>query len=234
MLNSIIKITKKSEQGLSLSIIRHTSIEYANLVEELIEEGKAEIFITHYSSLPSDEWVVPAGCYNVMKDNETEHPGALTFMRIYLGIDDLGIGLKISDVLKNVNSMEKYAKWLKDNNKKLIDLTNMQEIELIPNQLDDNTKNWIKSKKWYTYNDTIESCLNQSLKFEKDNTDHQQIDLYDDLMLLYNTNKNKYSDAIEEAKKDIELLKENIKYRNIVNKWLQNQIQTAKIQTIIK
>jgi hypothetical protein len=43
VLNSIINITKKSGQGLSLSIIRHSSIECANLVEELIKEGKDSV-----------------------------------------------------------------------------------------------------------------------------------------------------------------------------------------------
>jgi len=233
MLNSIIKLTKETGQGLALSIIRVASPEYGRLVDELIEEGKVDIHIKHYSMLPSDEWVVPAGCYFAIKDDETYHPGALIFMRMYLEIEDLGVGLKISKVLKDVHSMENYAKWLKDNEQKLIDLVNMKEIEFIPNQLDDNTKNWIKDKTWYKNNDTVESCLNLSEKVSKENGDNTQLDLYDQLMPLYNTDKSRFVKEIEDSKIDIEKLKENIKNRNKVNNWLKSQTQTDKIQTLI-
>ena len=234
MLNKIIHLTKETGQGLALSIIRAKSSEYAKLVDELIDEGKADIYVKSFSFLPSDEWVVPAGCYFAIKDDDTNHPGALIFIRMYLGKEDLGIGVKISNILKNVDTMELYTKWLRDNEKQLIDLTNMQEIEFIPNQLDEDTNNWIKEKTWYINNDTIESCLDQSEKVLKDDGDNSQLDLYEQLIPLYNSNKDKYSNEIEEAKIDIKKLKENIKYRKITNKWLQNQTQTDKIQTIIK
>lgn len=233
MLNSIIKITKETGQGLALTIIRCASSEYAAFVDELIEEGKAELYTKHYSYLPSDEWVVPAGCYFAMKDEDTHHPGALTFIRMYLGIDDLGLGVKPIDVLRNPFSMGKYTEWLNDNEKQLIDLVNMKEIEFTPNQLDDNTKNWIKDKTWYTNNDTVESCLNQSEKVSKDDGDKKQLDLYDQLMPLYNTDKSRFVKEIEDSKIDIEKLKENIKHRNKVNNWLKTQTQTDKIQTLI-
>ena len=232
MLNSIINITKKNGQGLALTIIRAKSSEYAEFVDELIKEGKVDIYVKTYSFFPSDEWVVPAGCYFAIKDDDTEHPGALIFMKMYLGIEDLGLGgVKIFEILKKVDYMERYTKWLKDNEKQLIDLINMKEVEFIPNQLDDNTKNWIKSKKWYTNNDTIKSCFEQSLKAEND--DKQKLDLYLELNPLYKLDRVKYSKEIYDTDEKIENIKDEMKNRNIVNKWFRSQTQTDKIQTLI-
>ena len=127
--------------------------------------------------------------------------------------------------------MERYTKWLKDNEKQLIDLINMKEVEFIPNQLDDNTKNWIKSKKWYTNNDTIKSCFEQSLKAEND--DKQKLDLYLELNPLYKLDRVKYSKEIYDTDEKIENIKDEMKNRNIVNKWFRSQTQTDKIQTLI-
>jgi len=236
MLNKIIHLTKETGQGLALSIIRAKSSEYAKLVDELIEEGKADIYVKSFSFLPSDEWVVPAGCYFAIKDDDTTHPGALIFIRMYLGKEDLGIGVKISDMLKNVGNMERYTKWLKDNENKLIDLTNMKEVELTSEQfqIDDDTKKWITQKTWYINNDDVKTCLIQSTKMLNDGNDKSQLDLYNELMPLYNSDKERFHKEIEDSKKKIKEIKDSIKYRKITNKWLQNQTQTDKIQTIIK
>lgn len=232
MLNSIITLTKKTGQGLALTLIRKASPEYGQIVDDLIKDGKVDIFIVHYGTLPSDEWVVPAGCYSVMKDNGNKHPGALTFIRLYLGIEEIGLNIKSKDILKNVGFMTKYVKWLKDNEQELINLTNMQEIEIILDELDNDVIGWIKSRGWYIDNLTIEKCFNSSMSVV--NNYEEQLNMSNDLLSLYNEDKIHYADKIQITIKEIELLENKIKYRKIANQWLKTQTQTENIQTLIK
>lgn len=168
-----------------------------------------------------------------MKDDDNEHPGALSFIRFYLGINDIGIGIKLQDVSKDKNFMSRYTTWLNDNEKELIDLINMNTLESNSDELDSECIKWIKSKEWYINNEKVEICLKLSNECLIKRQDDDTLKICQQLKPLLNTNKIKYSKEIEKNNIDIINAKIGLRCRKLVNTWFLSQEQDVNIQTVI-
>lgn len=227
LLNKIITITRKTGQGLAGRIIRHSSREMSILLDELIEENLIYAHMERFSTLPDEEWLFPIGCYNLFGDSDKR---ALTFMRLYLGHDDLGLNVKPIQVLGNVDFMKGYVEWLERNEKSLLDMVNMKDVEDTSDLLSEKEVKWVKKRKWFIENWEISKCLRTSSQTDLDN---EQISINERLLVLYNTNKEKYKDKIDESKSDILKIKAGMKMRARINRWLESQDPKAKIQEVL-
>ena len=112
--NAVVEIYKKTGQGVP-GFVR-TRLD-PSVIDELISEGKLKIVETKYNYLPNDEWICLTNVYCV--EEEIKDMRVLSFMRVYLNIDDLGLGLKLNDVLSNENFMKEYNIWLEKNKEQL-------------------------------------------------------------------------------------------------------------------
>lgn len=226
MYNSIVKMTVETGQGLAGTIVRNASHEYSLLLDELLEDGLIDRYIKSYSLLPSDEWIVPKGCYIAIKDNDNEHPHALSFIRFYLGVkDDLSIHIK-----QSVPFMENYIKWLKDNEQGLIDLVNLKELDYLTIELSEKDIKWVQSKQWYINNESVSTCYDESVKkLVKDN----KINDVNKQMLDLCKNISKYKEKTIELKEEIRKHEKFGRIRKHVNDWLWIQDQSLSIQDII-
>lgn len=225
MYNSIVRVTVASGQGLAGSIIRRASLETGPLLDELLEDGLIERYVNS-----TGEWIVPTGCYMVFRD-EVRYPNALTFVRLYLGITDLGLGTTPKDFLKNIPFMEKYMLWLRDNEQALIDLVNLKEMDYLSIDLDEKDIKWIKSKDWYEKNLTVTECHSNSEKKLRKNI--ETININNKILKLCTEGGSKYRDKATEAKDEIEKLKKFNRTRKHINDWLLTQNQSLCIQDLI-
>jgi hypothetical protein len=239
LLNAIINITRETGQGLTGVLIRAKGL--GDIVDELIEEGKITSTIDRYNHLPDDEWLLPVGCYNMWKDDVYGKSGngwSLTFIRMYLGIDDLGLGMKPIDALKNVDLMKGYSKWLEQNGKGLIALVNLKdakeenpkEIVFSKEELD-----WIETRGWYQKNDKVSEALKASLEKENSKDDEKEFQIHQELLSLYTSDdsyRKKYAKDIVVSEKFIADYPKLKKMRSKLNRWLESQPQTKKIQDV--
>jgi len=182
--------------------------------------------------MPNEEWIVPKGCYNAIKDEREGANGALTFIRMYLNRDDLGLNTKISDVIKKPDFMKRYSDWLTKNEKALIDLVNLKELDYTPDVLNEKEIEWLKSRNWYTDNLTVSECYKESSGLSASKNDNDIIDSLSKLIKLCERDS-RYKDDVEKYKLELEDEKKCLKYRRQVNNWLQSQKQDEKIQNII-
>lgn len=107
---AVVNLYKKTGQGIP-SFIK-TKID-PSIIDELISEGLLKIVETKYNYLPNDEWICLTNVYCV--EEEMNDMRVLSFMRIYLGIEDLGLGLKRTDVITNDKFMIEYHSWINKN-----------------------------------------------------------------------------------------------------------------------
>lgn len=111
---AVVELYKKTGQGVPGFI--KTKIN-PKIIDELVSDGKLKIVTTNYSYLPNEEWICLTGVYCPEEDSDMR---SYSFMRLYLKIDDLGLGLKMKDVLSNENFMKEYNIWF-NNNKDLLE-----------------------------------------------------------------------------------------------------------------
>jgi hypothetical protein len=231
--NSVVRITRESGQGLSGRILRFKSSEFGDFLDELIEEGKLDSYVESFSYMPNEEWIVPKGCYNSIKDDREGANGALTFIRMYLNREDLGLNTKISDVITKPDFMKRYSEWLTKNEKALIDLVNMKEIEYTPDELKENEIKWIKTRGWYSDNLSVFECYEKSSNSSSIKNDSDLIGKLTEIIKLCKDIP-KYKDDVEKHKLELKEMNSGVKIRKNVNNWLQSQKQDEKIQNIVK
>jgi hypothetical protein len=233
VLNSIIDMTRITGQGVP-GFIRVKGL--GSIIDELIIEKKITSTTIKFSTLPDDEWFIPVDCYNVWKDKEN---AALTFVRMYLGIEDLGLGQKPKDILSHVELMERYVEWLKVNEKELIKMVNLKNVaeefeDITTMTFSKEEIDWVKSRRWFKENEKIAQCLKLSLEHIQENNDDEIISLNKRLLKLYESDSEKYKEKIIEAKKEISDIPKLQRLRLKLNKWLEGQVQNKKIQDIFK
>lgn len=239
---SLIKIQKESGQGLS-GIVKIKSQEYSQYLDELIEEGLVKACHTGGSigHPESNIFYMPTKGYNVWEDEGTDgnyshHKGRyLNFVRLYLGLVKMeSNGLLepgLLTYLQNPEIMKEYSDWLTRNDKALKEMLGLdnsyngieENIQLTTDEI-----NFIKAKSWYENNNTIDKCLQKSI--EGISSDNDIISLNKQLIPLYKTDLVKYGSDLKKAEDEIENI---TTIRKKVNKWLESQDQTAKIQSII-
>lgn len=235
-----ISIQKETGQGLS-GIVKIQSNECANYLNELIEEGLAISCDTGGSigHPESNIFYLPTKGYNVWNDENGRY---LTFVRIYLGIVSLEYlgplepGLK--NYLQNPEFMKQYSDWLSKNEQSLRVMQNLDEtyygvnngLQFNSDGLSNGDIEWITSRKWYTDNNTILKCLNDSINSL--NLQEEEIKVSEKLILLYKTDK-KYSKEMDELSSVMKDVKKQILIRKRVNDWLSSQNKRKKIQSLL-
>ena len=199
------------------------------LIDELIADGLITSTTESYTHLPHDEWLLPTGCYNIWTDEKFTN--ALSYIRLYLGADDLGLGVKPITAMRSPEYMKQYAEWLETNEQGLEDLRNLEEVVLDPSNLkfSEEETEWICGREWYKNNSTVEKSLKDSIDAFGNYDELQEIN--GKLLRLYGSIP-KYAEQAEKTKRNIELDKKHKAYRRRFNEWLATQEQTVQIQSV--
>lgn len=245
----IVDITKKTGQGLS-GIVKVKSLEIANWIDELIEEGLVEGCHTGGSlgHPESNIFYIPTKGYNLWKDDGTDgvyiqHKGRyLTEIRYYLGIlkeeddyekDDVKnfTSPSMTRLGRNPKFMKSYAEWLDRNHKELEIMLNLDDYYDEPEiKFTEKEIEWLKSRNWFKENQTIKECYEASK-----NANSQKSPLQKQLLTLYKSDTSgKYAKEQEALEKEMEEDKNNEYTRKKVHKWFDTQKLTSKIQTAFK
>ncbi len=261
---AVIEIQKKLGQGMSgiIRVLGEGSDERGEHLDELIKEGLLKACDTGGSMghPESNVFYMPTKGYNVWEDDGTDgkysrHKGRyLTYVRFYLGCMEKEADESRSDLynaihpseqalVRNVEFMEDYAKWLVRNNESLKIMVSLEEDYYkatktkAPTKLNPFSKEdikWIKSRGWYKENNNVSKCLEESKKAESDGSAKKAISLRMELLSLYKTEPKKYADKIEEEEKALELDRYSLKIRSKLNEWLERQPKTSKIKTVVE
>jgi len=243
---SLIRIQKQSGQGLS-GIVKVKSSEYAQYLDELIQEGLVKDCHTGGSigHPESNIFYMPTKGYNVWEDEGTDgdynrHKGRyLHFVRLYLGLVTLeNKGLLepgLLTYLQNPEVMKDYSEWLTRNNKALKEMLALddfyqeKDIVLTPDEIA-----WVKGRGWYEKNLTIAKCLKQSIEYISNGSDEEMISINKRLIELYKqSTPGKYDKELKEAQEEIEKADIHMSYRKRVNTWLQSQDEKLNIKSLI-
>jgi len=97
--NKIVDITRETGQGCS-DIIGKADHNLQKLLDELEDDGMVDIYEQQYSYLSNDKFYFPKGCFSIFSNTDKQTQSKLlTFVRVYLGINDLGFGQKRLDFL---------------------------------------------------------------------------------------------------------------------------------------
>lgn len=122
--NKAVELYKKTGQGLPMNIMPKDVNE---TIEELIKDGLMKTVDIKFNHLPDDKFACLTNVYCVEED---KNPGALTYMRIYVGLEmvvDLGRATQLTllEAIKDPELMNEYTKWLKKNHKELIKIKDL-------------------------------------------------------------------------------------------------------------
>jgi len=124
--NAVINMYNKTGQGVPGRILRPHGV--SDVIDELIKDGLLKSIEQHYSFVPDDEWICLTKGY--CAEEQENYMQALTFVRIYRGVEDLGLGMKSDDVLANPEYQALYAKWMDDNHDKLTE--KIENVDKLP------------------------------------------------------------------------------------------------------
>lgn len=112
--NAVVEIYKKTGQGIPRFVWKQLNDSF---IQELIDEGKLKKVTISYSHVPDDEFLclTKGFCPEEGGKNTT----GLTFMRVYLGVNDLGLGITQTELFKDKDNKKHYEEWLATNADKL-------------------------------------------------------------------------------------------------------------------
>lgn len=114
--NAAVDMYKKTGQGLPGFIKMKIG---RKELDELVDEGKLKVISQRYSYLPDDEWYCLTGVYCPEEEFANGDGKALSFIRIYLGIDSDNDKMIKKFFEENPKEREKYDKeyqvWLEKN-----------------------------------------------------------------------------------------------------------------------
>lgn len=242
MYNTVVVMVKTTGQGVP-GFLRQVDPSLGNILDELVAEGKLDLYIQKYSTMSDDEWYVPKGCYSPFADEKNSMKN-LTFVRIYLGLDEPFLNFTTEELfIQHPEYKTEYDTWLEVNKEKLEEMVNWREInetevvdettEFTPKEID-----WIKSKEWYIENRVISNCLKDSANVGSEE-DKQKlgvckklIPLYEELVTLKELDNDQMTN-FNEAKDYIKNYDNYVKIRNKFNSWCQTQGENDLIQTLI-
>jgi hypothetical protein len=234
--NKIVNVYKATGQGTSM-IISHSI--GRDLINELVEDGLVKIIRQNYNHLPDDEWICLTKGYCVEEDYIEKDTESLTFMRLYIGLNELislgGFKFTSSNAIKDPEFMKRYVIWLEKNKDKLAEISTIEHLdETIGDTLKDDIVEYIKSRTWYSKNDIVSVCLKKMSDINDDM--YKQISILTELINLKNTSsetRERYSETLNENIKEKEELEKELKIRNRIERWLLDKDGNANIQSII-
>ena len=221
-LNSVIKMTKQTGQGVPYWI-RIKSPELGLLLDELTEEG----LIVYSEAQYTDGWWTAANCYNVWADGKGDD---LTYLRMYLGMDDLGLGFKLRDALSNVEMITAYLKWLKTNETELSKLDNLKEVDEKYEVLTDEILEYFLDLKCVKDNDSVadvKKSVNKRLGLTE-----KMIDLHNEIIEI-TKKSDKHVDDLNKNEKEKEACEIEVKYLKGILTFLAGRKEDDLIKTIL-
>lgn len=230
LLNNIIEITKNTGQGLS-GVVGKMNSEIQMLLDSLVKDGYITVHEQSFRTLPDDTWYMPKGCYNMWAENEPHR--VLTFVRMYLGADDLGLGVQIKDLITDVEFITDYAQWL---NKNFKALQKMQELKPIilkekdGHPFSSEDLKVLKKISFYKNNNNIKECLELIDKRIKDN--QAVVTLIEQLIPLYESNMTKYKEMYDKESTSLKKCNVEIIALQKLKSFLKGK--TGKIKTHLK
>jgi len=124
--NIVIKMTRETGQGLTGLVRQRTDI--ADLLDELVSDGKIVKYDVIFNHLPNDSYYLPTDCFSIYEGSSDDNMKRLFFIRIYLGIPSGHWG-GLSNA--EISERDDYKEWLAENESKLIELKNLQEVETL-------------------------------------------------------------------------------------------------------
>jgi hypothetical protein len=214
--NSLVQLTKNTGQG--LQDIFATTVTNQETIDELIEEGHIKSVTMYNSYLPDEIWYCLTGIYCV-EETDKRSLGGYSFMRHFFGFGDNGLpGSDITNADVVHANMDKYKQWVFDNMEGLEAIKRLEEKELNPTQMNDETIEFLKSKQWYVENLSISECLNKSKKKGEDHI--EVISINNKLLGLYGDDP-KYGDDKVKALSDIEKFTKQGKMRRKFNSLME-------------
>lgn len=222
LLNLVIKMTKTTGQGIPY-FIKVKSPELGYLLNELVEEG-----LIIYSKVEySDSWWTAANCYNVWHDGRGNE---LAFIRMYLGIDDLGLGVKLIDVLSNLDFMKKYSNWLDKNIIELEKLKNLKEIEEKYEVLTGDVLDYFLEFEYVKDNKSvkdIKDSLNERLELTI-----KMINIHNQIINL-SKNSDKHINSLNKSKNEKEECENEIKFIKKILNFLTDKNENELIKSFL-
>ena len=222
LLNTVIKMTRDTGQGIPY-FIKYQSPELGHLLDELTEEG-----LIVYSEVRYDDgWWTAANCYNVWKDGRGND---LTFLRTYLGIDDLGLGFKLKDVLSNLDMMKNYVSFLEKNETELVKLKNLKEVEEKYEVLTDEILEYFLDLRCVKDNETV-SDVKKSINKRLELTE-KMIDLHSQIIEI-TKNSDKHIDELNKTTREKEACETEVKYLKGILTFLAGRKEDDLIKTIL-
>lgn len=236
--NKLVDMYRSTGQG--IATIFTDRIVDRSVVNELISDGLCKIVHQGFSYLPDEDWVCLTKVYCVEDDTVNKDSSALTYLRIYKGIDppiELGnLGkMTLSQCIKNPEIMEPYAEWLKKNKVMLekgdkIDYLEEDDLK----EFSGDTITYIKERSWYKENKTVNMCIKEISKTEENI--EKQFPILNELIMLMNSSleaKSKYKNELIQHTQDIEDNKKELKLLARIKTWLSEQGKTKRIQSLI-
>lgn len=230
VLECVYDITRKSGQGLP-KLILDSDPTIKLFIEELIKDGLVKEHIDHYNHLPDDAWYYPTDGYSIYEDSDK---CSIMYVRIYLGHTDLGLDMKLFDIIKNPEYMSNYSSWLSKNSAALLVMTSLTVPDSIIKEspFTDTDIEWIKTTEWYSNNYSISESIN-TLKIDYDKF-KAVLDIKFKLKKLYETNMPKYNSELEKLDEDISINKSDISTCKKTLLVLESYDHNTLIQDIIK
>jgi hypothetical protein len=182
---------------------------------------------------------MPVGCYNLWEDPNPNV--ALTFVRTYLEIDDLGLGCRLEDFLKDPGYMKDYKEWETKNLSELEKIRELKEVNLDSLSIGDSTLNktglketeilFIKGRNFWKRNLTIKTVREKipvSIELRI-----KEIEIHKQLIPLYKMNFARYSDSLKNTGEEISKLKIEIIALRKLDEFLKDKPKRERIKTLI-
>jgi hypothetical protein len=235
--NKVVEIYKKTGQGVPKFIADKAG---DDIFEDLEKDGLVKLVVRNYSHLPDDETICLTKGYCVEDDTKGKDMSALTFIRIYRGVDPVieiaNYKVSLNEIVRDPEWMLPYSTWL-SKNKKLLEegdaIELLDESAYNGEELSDETVEYLKTRGWYEENLTVSECIERMKSGDKDN--RKKMEILTELIMLQNTPsvREKYKDSLAENIKEKEDLVNNEKYRKRIRVWLDTKNGSEKIQSLV-
>jgi len=221
--DAIVNVYLETGQGTSGIIIKMKS-QLRIPMQSLIDDGLIKKVDIRFNHLPNDDFYCLTDRYCVEED---EDPGALSYIRYYLGHNDMGLNVTRSQVEGSSDFMTGYRNWLQKHKEELRNSFDRKNVEVSDMTLNEEEINFLKSKSWYTENKTIGDCISRNR--EGESTDRELIGLYNRLISLEKIS----SKDSKKNEDELEKVEKNLRIRDKINYFLSSHDEMSNIQDVI-
>lgn len=218
--NKVVEIYQKTGQG-TPDFLRAKLGD--KIIDELIQEGKLKLVVTKFNHLPDDRTLCLTKGYCVEDHTQGNNLSALFYMRVYRGIDEISrIGAErfmLKDAIKNVEFMEKYVVWLKENEKQLTEKIDdyVGDGSSEGDKLTDKEIKFLWGRNLFKNNRSINRSIERIN--ELIDVEGKLIVEYDNI-IQYSKKSKSYKEKIPKYEKEQRLTKSRLRKYNSIKSWL--------------